>query len=160
MTLSVWGEVRDDQFFAHCRADSPSLHSPLQFDLPGTAVSRTSSVLMPLHPVSRIRGLRPGQRWRQPVVDPLRDAFAVLPGFSGGVRSLQAQVLPQPQALRLGESDIRCLVIEFTDDEKELIARTWVEEESELVQQQEAFHSDDHWIMKRDAPQRSYRQSP
>jgi hypothetical protein len=160
LELHIWGEVHDEQFFAHCRAGSAALGNPLQFDLPPTAVSPSGSVLMPLHPVNRIRGLRPGQSWRQPLVDPLRDAFAALPGFSGGVRSLQARVLPQPRTLRVGEIDMNCLVIEYADEEHETVGRTWVEEESEQVQQQEAYLEDGRWMMKRElSPHRSYRPS-
>ena len=157
LELGIWGEVQGDQFIAHCRAGSGDLDHPFQFDLPPTTLSRTSSVLMPLHPVNRIRGLRPGQSWRQPVVDPLRDAFAALPDFSGGVRTLQARVLSEPQMLVRGEFEISCLVIEYTNDEQEIVGRTWVEEDSEQVQQQEAMLDDVHWIMKRDGLPRRFR---
>jgi hypothetical protein len=159
LELLVEGEVHGDQFVAHCRAGSSSLTQPMQFDLPPTPVSHTRSVLMPLHPVNRIRGLRPGQSWRQPLVDPLRDAFASLPGVAGGVRSLQARVLPQPQKLTQGDSEVSCLVIEYSDDEQELMGRTWVEQDSEQVQQQEAFIEDGRWIMKRELPHRGLRGS-
>lgn len=147
--MRVWGEVHDGQFFAHCSASSDLLAKPLQFDLPSSTVSYTGSVLLPLHPVHRIRGLRPGQSWRQPLVDPLRDAFAGLPGFSGGVRSLRACVLPQPETLKIGDSDIECLVIEYTDDENKSVGRTLVEQNSERVQQQEATLEDVQWVMTR-----------
>jgi hypothetical protein len=159
LELGIWGEVRDNQFIVHCRAGSGDIDHPMQFDLPPTPLSRTNSVLMPLHPVNRIRGLRLGQSWRQPLVDPLRDAFAALPGFSGGVRTLQAQVLPQTQVLVRGEVEIPCLVIEYTDEEHEIVGRTWVEEDSEQVQQQEALLDDIHWIMKRDGLPRRLRRS-
>jgi hypothetical protein len=160
LSLHLWGEVRDGQFFAHCRAGSTVLNNPLQFDLPPTAVSHTGSVLMPLHPINHIRGLHLGQSWRQPLVDPLRDAFASLPGFSGGVRWLQARVLPQPELLRMEDNETSCLVIEYTNDENETIGRTWVEENSERVLQQEAILEDGHWIMKRDLVRQSRRPRP
>lgn len=148
--MSVSGTVRGDQFFASCRAESPSLDKPLQFDLPPTILSPTASVLLPLHPVNRIRGLRPGQSWRQPLVDPLRDALASFPGFSGGVRSLQALVLPRPETLPMGDGETQCLVIEYRDDEHNLVGRTLVEVDSERVQQQEAHLEDGLWIMRRE----------
>ena len=148
--LSIWGEVRDYQFFAHCRAELQPLGKPMQFDLPATEVSYTGSVLMPLHPVSHIRGLRLGQSWRQPLVDPLRDAFASLPGFSGGVRWLNARVLPRPEMLNLDGNETSCLVVEYTNDENELMGRTWVERDGERVLQQEAILEDGRWIMKRE----------
>jgi hypothetical protein len=151
VTLRLQGEVRGDQFFAHCDASVAVLSKSLQFDLPPTTVSHSGSVLMPLHPVNHIRGLHLGQTWRQPLVDPLRDAF----GISGGVRSLNARVLPQPEVLKLDAYETECLVIEYTNDENEMMGRTWVERDSERVLQQEAILDDGHWIMKRDLERRS-----
>jgi hypothetical protein len=160
------GEVRDGQFFARCQGvldpvkpdaqqeqpDVPPKKPDVQMDLPPVDVPPNGALLMPLHPVNRIHGLRPGQSWRQPLVDPFRDAFAALPGFSGGVRHVNARVLPQPQVLDLGDgSGVSCLVIEY-EAEGETVGRTWVERDGERVQQQEAYLDGDHWIMRRDAP--------
>jgi hypothetical protein len=158
--LRIRGEIRDRQFFAHCRVgleqteegkvlDNPS-YKPIHFDLPPVPVSYTGSVLMPLHPVSHIRGLRLGQSWRQPLIDPLRDALAFLPDFSGGVRWLNAHVLPQPEILDLDGNRTSCLVIEYTNDENEPMGRTWVEQDGERVLQQEAILEESRWIMKRE----------
>jgi hypothetical protein len=153
VSLRLWGEVRDDQFFGHCCASIEE--DPCKpIDLPPTAVSYTGSVLMPLHPVNQISGLRPGQSWRQPLVDPLRDAFASVPGLSGGVRFLNAHVLPQAEMLEWGDSETSCLVIEYTDDENETRGRTWVEQDSNRVLQQEAILDDGRWLMKRQSPRR------
>jgi hypothetical protein len=153
--LSIWGEVRGDQFFGHCQASSDEyLEKPIHLDLPATTVSYSGSVLMPLHPVNHIPGLRPGQSWHQPLVDPLRDA---LPGFSNGVRSLNARVLPQSQKLTSDDAEIECLVIEYTNDENDTVGRTWVEQSDNRVLQQEAIAENDRWIMKRDEPRSSNR---
>lgn len=157
ITLTLSGEVRGEQFFAHCLAKGLPRAEPLQFDLPPTTLSHTGSVLMPMHPINHLRGLYPGRSWRQPLVDPLRDAF---PGFSGGVRWLNAQVLPRPQPLKVIDNETSCLVIEYTNDENEMIGRTWVEQGSDRVLQQEAILDDGHWIMKRDLERRSGRQLP
>src|SRR5262249_40078093 len=92
--LSLWGEVRGDQLFPHCRGSLASGDQNIEINPPPAAVSHNGSVIMPLHPVNRIHGLRPGQSWRQPMIDPFRDAFVVLPGFQGGVRYVNARVLP------------------------------------------------------------------
>jgi hypothetical protein len=148
--LQLWGEVRDRQFFAHCQAQAVWLEPLRQIDLPPAAVSHNGSVLMPLHPVNRIHGLRPGRTWRQPLVDPFRDAFAALPGFSGEPHSVLARVLPEPQTLqREANGATSCLVIEY-EDEGEIVGRTWVEQDSERVQRQEAILGRDHWSMTRD----------
>jgi hypothetical protein len=160
ISLRVWGEVHDQQLFAHCSASNASEESPvkkpiMQLDLPPAAVSYSGSVLMPLHPVDRIPGLRLGQGWRQPLVDPLSDAFSFLPGISSGVRWLHARVRPQPEVLKLNGGETRCLVIEYTNDENETVGRTWVEEDGERVLQQEAILEDIHWIMRRESTRRS-----
>jgi hypothetical protein len=155
ITLRFWGEVQGSQFFAHCSATGEIVAKPLQFDLPATEVSHAGSVLMPLHPVNHIRGLHLGQTWRQPLVDPLRDAFAFLPGFSGGVRWLHAQVLRRPAPLTLDDNETSCFVIEYTNEENETVGRTWVERDSDRVMQQEANLDDGHWIMKREFERRS-----
>jgi hypothetical protein len=148
--FNLWGEVQDGQFFAHCQAVSPRLERELKIDLPPAAVSHNGSVLLPLHPVNRIHGLRPGQTWRQPLVDPFRDALAALPGLSGGPHFVTAHVLDQPQTLTLGDkAETACLVIEY-EDEGEIVGRTWVEQDSERVQRQEAQIGGDHWSMTRD----------
>jgi hypothetical protein len=148
--LALWGEVRDGQFFAHCQANAVWLDQLRQIDLPPTTVSHNGSVLLPLHPVNRIHGLRPGRTWRQPLVDPFRDAFAALPGFSGEPHAVLARVLPEPQPLQRSDNDTAsCLVIEY-EDEGEIVGRTWVEQDSERVLKQEAIIGRDHWSMTRD----------
>jgi hypothetical protein len=148
--LILWGEVRGDQLFAHCRGSLAPPAPGIDIDLPPAPVSHNGSVIMPLHPVNRIHGLRAGQSWRQPVIDPFRDAFAILPGASGGVSYVNARVLPEPQSLELGpNAQTRCLVIEYEEDGKN-IGSTWVEEGSERVQRQEAVLEGDRWIMQRD----------
>ena len=153
-SVQLWGEVRDDQFFAHCRADVSWAKKHVEMDLPPVPVSHNASVLLPLHPVNRIHGLRLDQSWRQPMVDPVRDAFGAL-GAGGGVHYINARVLPQPQILEgNGDFDMTCLVIEY-EDAGQLVGRTWVEQDSDRVQQQEAILDDgDHWTMKRDNPRR------
>lgn len=148
IALTIEGEVRDQQFIAHCSVTAASLDKPLQMDLPPVAVSYKGSVLMPLHPLNHIRGLHLGQSWRQPLVDPLRDA---LPGISGGVRWLNARVLPQPQMLDADDNKTSCLVIEYTNDDNEMMGRTWVEQDGERVLQQEAILEGIRWIMKRES---------
>jgi hypothetical protein len=152
-SLHLWGEVRGDQLFTHCRSSLVPANKP--FDLLPARVSHNGSVIMPLHPVNRIHGLRPGQSWRQPMIDPLRDAFAVLPGISAGVSYVNARVLPELQVLKMGPKSVtNCLVIEYEADGK-IIGSTWVEEGSERVQRQEANLEGDRWIMQCDLRNRN-----
>jgi hypothetical protein len=143
--LVLRGEARGGQFFLSCRGSFELLSQTIEMDLPPVPMSHNTSVLMPLHPVNRIHGLRPGQSWRQPLIDPIRDALG------SGVHYLDARVLPQPQVLKEDDNDITtCLVIEYKDKDGQDAGRTWVEQNSERVQQQEAVLDGDRWIMKRD----------
>jgi hypothetical protein len=147
------GQVRGDQFFAHCSFSGTLVAKELQMDLPPVAVSHNASVLLPLHPVNRIHGLRLGQSWRQPLFDPIRDASNALLG--SGPRCLNARVLPQPQVLKSDDgSETTCLVIEY-EEEGQFAGRTWVEQDSERVEQQEAYLDGDTWFMKRDNPRKA-----
>jgi hypothetical protein len=101
-------------------------------------LSTYGAVLNPLQPVNRIQGLRPGQHWRMPLLDPLSDAVAAtLPGMPSGPRVLNAAVLPEIQRLAWDDQDVPCLVIEYTG-EGDFSARTWVRESDGLVLRQEA----------------------
>lgn len=151
----LWGEVRGDRFFAHCQASAALAPKLLEMDLPPVSVAHNASVLLPLHPVNRIHGLRLGQSWRQPLVDPIRDALGSLHGLGGGIHYLNARVLSRPQVLtRDDDSEATCLVIEY-EDEGEFVGRTWVEQDSEHVEQQEVLLAGDHWFMKRDDPRKA-----
>lgn len=142
----VSGEVRDEHFFGHCGAAGLP-RPPRPAELPPTAVSYTGSVLMPLHPLNQMSGLHPGQRWRQPILDPL---LVWRSGFSGSLPSLTARVLPQPHLLDLGDGEKSCLVIQYTNDEEQTTGRTWVGQSSNRVLKQEVILEDYHWIITRD----------
>jgi len=157
VTVTVTGEVRQGQFLSTLRFASAILPREFKFDLPPVPASGHGSVLLPLHPVNRIQGLRPGQEWRMPVVNPLADALAASQGLStSNTRFLQARVLPESQLFtartRLeaapSRSDVPCLVIEYWDDE--MTAHTWVEVGSGLVLRQEARRGGEHWVMDRE----------
>jgi len=109
-------------------------------DLPSdpVALSAYGAMLNPLQPVNRILGLRPGQRWRMPLVDPVGAALStVMPGFASGPRVLDAAVLPETRLLSWDSRDVPCLLIEYTGD-NDVSARTWVRQSDGLVLRQEA----------------------
>jgi hypothetical protein len=89
------GEVRGGRFFSHYR-----IHGRLNFEghPDSVDVSDRGSILNPLHPVSRIQGVRPGQRFRVRLVDPtgdvLRKAVGEL-GFEAHTPDLEARVQPE-----------------------------------------------------------------
>jgi hypothetical protein len=148
---SLWGEVHEDQFFAHYRLSLGDI--PVEGDLKPVPVSYHGSILMPLHPVNRIHGLRAGRTWRQALVDPFRDVFPTVSGLTGGVHYLQARVLEQPQVLDVGKNAATCLVIEYTGEDM-MSAKTWVEQDSERVQRQEFTLVKEQWIIQRDSAKR------
>jgi hypothetical protein len=114
------------------------------------AVSGGACVLTPLHPANRIKGLRPGAAWREPLVDPIKDAFAAaLPGGEPGREVvLNARVLPETRPLTWNGRDAPCLVIEYEGEH--VSARTWVKADDGLVLQQEAEHDGDRLTMRRE----------
>jgi hypothetical protein len=109
-------------------------------------VSARGSILNPLHPVNRITGLRPGQHWRLPLVDPLTDsveamvqknpALQVLAQRAPRARILAAEVADESKPLHWEQRDVPCLVIEYRQDD--FLARTWVRQSDGLVLRQEA----------------------
>lgn len=150
----VSGEVREGQFFS--QVWGTGIEKPIH--LKPVPVSARGSVLVPLHPVNRIQGLHPGQTWRIPVFDPLPAALLAKVGLNpavfglteDGTLVLQAEVLPQTQPLTLHARDVQCLVIQYRNESQEMMARTWVEEDTGLVLRQEAHEGEQHWVMQRD----------
>jgi hypothetical protein len=152
----VEGDVENERFTPQgwVELNGTNIDLPLE----PVEVSSQGSVLNPLHPISRVTGLRPGQRWHMPLVNPLNDSLMALlkkdPGAEillqgrGGVRILQAEVLPDRQLLSWKGHDVPCLVIEYHGDD--LTARTWVREENGLVLRQEFSFWGDQVVMVRD----------
>ncbi len=113
--------------------------------LPEVAVPRGGNALMPLHPVNRIRGLRPGQAWTLRFFDPLR----AIGGRGEGMTLLRAAVRPQEETFTHGRRKSEpCLVIDYRGDEVE--ASTWVAVRTGLVLKQEATQDGETWVLYRD----------
>src|SRR5207248_10880607 len=99
---------------------------------------------------------RKGQRWSITLVDPLTDLahkyIKELTGASSAadVRVLQAQVLPETQALIVGglKEEVPCLVVEYQGEDT--TARTWVRERDGLVLQQEVTQGGEQYVLIRD----------
>jgi hypothetical protein len=142
-TLAIRGEVEGGRLTPHLHFESAG--KALDKDLPAVEVPARGSVLMPLHPVERIRGLRRGQSWRVPVVDPVADSIKQFFPLSGGPRFLSARVADEAQELRPG---VPCLVVHYQGDDLE--ARTWVEEATGQVLRQEAVIQGGRWVMERE----------
>ncbi len=161
MTVQLEGEVRGREFFSRFRVHSPILEHEKELD--PIPVSYRGSVLMPTHPVNKLRGLRPGQTWTIPLFNPLGEALGnTLPGANRfGERTLRAHVLPELRPLPLlppiakgllrDEKPISCLVIEYEDDDENTIKpRTWIRAADGLVLRQESDLFGRRLIMQRD----------
>ena len=124
------------------------------FKLEPVEMSDRAAVLNPLHPVNRLSNVRPGQRWRMPLMDPLADAVRrSVPGVPGmaesRMRILEAEVLVEPRSLEWNEGEASCLVIEYRSD-GELAARTWVQASDGLVLRQEAMQGGEMLVLYRE----------
>jgi hypothetical protein len=126
-------------------------------------VSQNGTIFLPLHPVHKIHGVRPGKSWRVPEIDPLgsaarawlRSNFPIgLPGRED--RFLEARVRGQEVHFPFDMGDELnhyCWVIDYadTDDEKsKTTATTWVEVDTDLVLCQEAKSEAGHLRLVRD----------
>lgn len=147
----VWfqGHVVEGQFAAHYKVMPPRdhpLHEQLaklgELDIEPIPMPENTSILQMLHPVGRIQGLRPGQRWRQPQVNPLEESvsrlgsvFNILPGRQKS-QFLDAHVLNELQMLPDCNDSVRCMVIEYDDEDAR--PRTWVQASTGLVLRQES----------------------
>jgi hypothetical protein len=139
----IRGVVQDGLLHVHVQGSLPGQAQSGGFALDPVPVPRRGSILTPLHPVNRIRGLRPGQKWRQPLVNPLAGAVG-----RGRHRMLDAHVLPEPQILRWRGRDVPCLVIEYQDDDCH--AFTWVVQTTGLVLRQDMTAEGDRLELDRE----------
>ncbi len=111
-------------------------------------VSQNGALFLPMHPVHKVHGVRPGRSWRVPEVDPLGSGVrAWLRKFKinlpdRGERFLDARVRdrPEPFPYDMGDGDTHtCWVIDYRGEEGDTAtAATWVEVDTDLVLCQEA----------------------
>jgi hypothetical protein len=146
VVLTLTGEVRDGKLYPHWHIDN-SLGNVFDLQFEPIAVPHRGSVVMPLQPVNRLRGLRPGQTWRIPLLEPL--AMVGLGG--GGVKYLDARVLPAPEVLSWKGETIPCLVIEYHGED--VTGRTWVATgargEDRVLRQEFDLADDVRWAIQR-----------
>jgi hypothetical protein len=134
------GEVRDGQFTLTVEA-APGLKR----EFPPVAVSRNGAIMLLQHPVNRIRGLRPGQTWAVPLIDPLG---AVLMGRPP--HYFHARVLDQTEDVQFEAKPHTCYVIDYHDDDQSM--KAWVEtSEQNRLLVQEAHIDGERWRLERDA---------
>ncbi len=142
VAVAVEGDVTNGQFAGRYQFEFQGIvHKGKLEPVP---VAAQGSVLMPMHPVTYVRGLRPGQTWRVPSIDPL----AALVPAGRPDSTLNAKVLRETQRLKWNGKEVDCLVIEYTNEE--MSAHTWVRREDDVVLRQEVTLSGDTWVMERE----------
>jgi hypothetical protein len=118
-------------------------------DFPQVKVPAGGSVLLPMHPVNRLRGLRRGEAWNMRVFDPLAAVKAAVLGEEPELALVRARVRPDYEELSGGQrKGTPCLVIDCEGDG--LKTSTWVAKERGLVLCQEATLDNQRWTMYRD----------
>lgn len=159
VTMLMSARIRDHGVDASCQ-----IHSPWGNLAPTSewVAGESAAGLNPLHPVHKLRNVRIGQRWVQPLSDPLAQAqqFALVAFARSATgidikdlvhrappRSLIAEVVG-PEPLEWHGEIHSCLVIEYHGDNHS--ARTWVRAGDGWVLRQEVAAGDDQWVLQRD----------
>lgn len=146
MNARAVGPVRNNQLTLKIFIDQSSLWKAQLIEAEPLTLPPQAGALNPLHPVNHIRGLRMGQRWRQPVVDPLFDSLREaikrigMPMADSHNPYLDAEVTQATLLSRFpGKDDeqIPCLLINYRN--RETSVSTWVRAADEIVVQQEVF---------------------
>jgi hypothetical protein len=126
------------------------------FDVP-----RGGSMLMPLHPVNRVSGLRLGKQWTMAQINPMDlirsalDKKIKVPDFlfgKPGPKYLHATVRNQFESFtNEGRESGPCFVVDCRDlDEAEKNLTTWVEVKTGRVIRQEVWLHGEHWELVRE----------
>lgn len=145
--VRIHGEVTGGKLTPHLVGKM--LGQEREMDLPTVNVPAGVSVLLPLHPVNRIRGLRPGQSWTMRVFDPLEDSVGALRGLGGDLRYLRARVIDADRPLPHGRpSNVACYQILYDGDR--IGGTTWVGKDRGQVLAQEVKLDNQLWVMYRD----------
>jgi hypothetical protein len=146
------GKVEDGMFTPVIRISGIDMGNMPLPKLTSVPVTGHGNVLNPMHPLNRLRGLREGQRWVQPLFDPLVAAVNSL-GTSLGLgmqvaqRQLHAEV--DPALLAWNGAIIPCWKIEYRQPGEKISARTWVRRSDGQVLQQEAMNAGTSLILQR-----------
>ncbi|MCS7046851.1 MAG: hypothetical protein NZO58_10885 [Gemmataceae bacterium] len=144
------GQVRDGEFHPQLQVllDGQAMPVP---PLTPCAVSGSGRILNPMHLVNRVNGLRVGQRWPVPLLDPLRAAPAaardLVPAQETMVAELTAEV--KLDDLLWNDAVEPCFKIEYARRDAAPLAATWVRCRDGLVLQQWAAYEGIEFTMRR-----------
>jgi hypothetical protein len=156
--VGMEAEVEDGMLIPHAYLYEPELRHPgpwaktkkeLLSGLKPIPVPERGAVLNTLQPLNRQLGLREGQTWTVPRLDPLEAVTAIL-GLTGPPRTryLDARVSAAP--FTWDGKEVPCWRIDYAEPSNKISARTWVQRSDGLVLQQEASHDHMHMVLRRD----------
>jgi len=144
------GEVRDSMFHPKLavmyggRDMNPYSPKPVP-------VSESGSVLNPMHLVHRISGLRTGQTWVLPLMDPLRALPSELEDIVPGKTPILNQVIATVTTddLDWNGDIVPCFKIEYAKPNERPLAATWVRRRDDAVLQQWASYEGIEYTLQR-----------
>jgi hypothetical protein len=161
VTGHVQGPVEEGRLRPHVEIMAPAVDVELNKDLDPLPIMRRGSLLNPLQPVNRIAGLRKGQHWLIPMVDPSEDLLGAAGKVLGldalslflkqqdaRAQLLRAEVLPQTESITFDRKECVCVVIEYNG--ANLSGRTWVREIDGLVLRQQVVKGSENLILQRE----------
>jgi hypothetical protein len=135
--IEVSGTVVDGYLHPEVEAKGPLLQlwrGPRKFS--GGKVAVPVNVLNPMHLLSKLTGLREGQKWTIPLLDPLTSVFP-----DHGVAEIPlVEATVETDTLTWAGEDVSCFRIDYRPLDKGVTASTWVRRRDGLVLQQEARH--------------------
>lgn len=158
------GTVRDGQVHRAVKLNIPLVGTvePALEPVPAPV----GSILNPMHPVPRIKGLQPGRTWRQPIINPIGDAIqpamtaifqklgAKAPALKlpSGPEYVDAEVLTATKVVNVNQIDYECRVIEYRSPQgaSEEPARTFVRISDGAVLRQEAQSMGQRIVLQRE----------
>ncbi len=146
-SVAIRGQVNNREITPQLTLEMPG--RKFERKLPTVKVPAGGSVLLPLHPVNRMQGIRLGDSWTMRVFDPIAGSLSVFGGDAGELQLLRARVRPEFESFSYGRRQkVDCLVIDYEGEN--LQASTWVAKERGLVLCQEAIIDNQRWAMYRD----------
>lgn len=150
--LNFTGEVKDRFFHPQLKLAADGNSMDVDFIEP-FPISESGSVLNPMHLVHKIAGLRDGQRWPIPLMDPLRALPEKFKGLASGkvtvVNHLIATVTTDNLAWPKDNTIEPCFKIEYAKPDDRPIAATWVRRADDAVLQQWASYEGMEYTVRR-----------
>ncbi len=145
-TAKGTGTVADGFLTGEFTMQVPGLSTFEPFPIPQTKLPNNGAIMLPLHLVNRIRGLRPGQTWDQPMLDPVASLLNAASGTNKAeIQYVEARVLPETQELP-GNPRIVCHVIAYDSETR---PRVYVQVGTDLVVRQESEYQGQRIVIQR-----------